>query len=300
MTFLHNKKGIALPIVIMVTTLLMILVAGLINLAVQDKQMTGSEVSMTKALYLADAGVEFAISRLKENSTWTGTNGFIQINSDPRQVVQINVSTSVGSWQIASTGQFKDQNGKVLSSKTINAVVRKTDHLSPGDFKDKVPNLSQVDRNLNRNNQFNMTPTKSDDAGKYYYEGDIDISGFYEGNWLLAIDGNVTISNALIPSPGNEGILVIICSGDVVFTAPGNSSKEARAVIYCNNYIGTPGTTLQGKIIADNIILQGNPSGRHSDLAKYIEDQTYFHEADQAFGLGKMLLVDWQELYPVF
>lgn len=253
---------------------------------------------MTKALYLADAGVELAISRLKENSTWTGTNGFIQINSDPRQAVKINVSTSVGSWQIASTGQYKDGNGKLLSSKTINAVVRKTDHLSPGDFKDKVPDLRQVARNLNGNNMFNMTPTKSDDAGKYYYEGDIEIFGSYEGNWLLAIDGNVTIRNDLLPHRG--GILVIVCSGDVVFSAPGNSSKEARAVIYCKNYIGTPGTTLQGKIMADNIILQGNPTGRHSNPAKYIEDQTYFHEADEAFGLGKMLLVDWRELYPVF
>lgn len=315
MRVLQNNKGIALSIVIMVTTLLLVLVSGIIALATQEKQLAGSEEDMTKALYLADAGIELAIDKLNKDSTWTGSGGYISLGPDLRGFVKVDVTSFGNTWKITSNGQYRDESGKILSSRTYLAdLLKSVEYLTPNDYKGKIPDLSQLDNNIK--GTFNITPYQEKDAGKYYYTGNLEIFGKYEGSWLIVVEGNVTITNNLEPQPNKNGVLVIIASGNVTLSGQGNSSKTARAVIICPHYVGTPNSVLTGKIISDNIELQegdegnvqnngngngkGNGNGNSNDKAIYIEDNDYYDTAVLHLGLGKITLVNWQELYRVF
>ncbi|AEF95013.1 hypothetical protein Desca_2174 [Desulfotomaculum nigrificans CO-1-SRB] len=300
---LKRCQGIALPVVIMVTTLLMVLVAGLITLTTQEKQNAGNEVNMTKALYLADAGIEMAMQQLENDFSWQAP---INHNFDNMQTVEVTITPQdAETRQIKATGIIKDEQGKTLAQKDLVATVSKS--ISPAQYKDK-PQLPAV------NNIFDISktlPNTEDDKKIYYYKGNLSISGTYSGKWLIAVDGNVTIADDLSPANPHQGnphdlvddVLVIICSGNVQVLNYGNGNggnpTDVWAVVYTKKYTGNPHTRLNGKIVGDYELIQ--PNARYNDedtnkVERFVRSfYTYF-----SLNLNKPVLVKWQELYPVF
>ncbi|MFZ5611268.1 MAG: hypothetical protein ACOY3U_03645, partial [Bacillota bacterium] len=179
---LKDKTGVALPVVIMVTTILMVLVGVFIEYASQEKQSSADEVNMTRALYLADAGTEMCMHELKVKDFKLGDDWSTgaQLNNDPRQEVQIKLTgqSDGEEWNLESTGIYKDQKGRPLSTKTIVATVKKS--LTPDQYQSTGIPVSSQTMDLTNNS-----------AGVYYRKGDLNLSGIYEGQWLIAVDGNV-------------------------------------------------------------------------------------------------------------
>lgn len=61
------QKGVALVTVLLLTLLLLVFAGSLIQLVTVDRRMSASQVAMTRALYLAEAGVEMMVARLAGN-----------------------------------------------------------------------------------------------------------------------------------------------------------------------------------------------------------------------------------------
>ncbi|NHM27804.1 DUF342 domain-containing protein [Desulfofundulus sp. TPOSR] len=61
------QKGAALVTVLLLTLLLLVFAGSLVQLTTVDRRMSASQVAMTRALYLAEAGVEMMVARLAGN-----------------------------------------------------------------------------------------------------------------------------------------------------------------------------------------------------------------------------------------
>ncbi len=61
------QKGAALVTVILLTLLLLVFAGSLVQLTAVDKRVSAGQVAMTRALYLAEAGVEMMVARLAGN-----------------------------------------------------------------------------------------------------------------------------------------------------------------------------------------------------------------------------------------
>jgi Tfp pilus assembly protein PilX len=61
------KKGVALVLAIFILVFISILVVALLNLLTSDLVITNNHLGRLKALYIAEAGVEHAISLLRTN-----------------------------------------------------------------------------------------------------------------------------------------------------------------------------------------------------------------------------------------
>ena len=59
-----NKKGVALLLALFTLTFVSMLVVTFIDITTSDLQITANHLARNKALYIADAGIEYVISRL--------------------------------------------------------------------------------------------------------------------------------------------------------------------------------------------------------------------------------------------
>ncbi len=84
--------------------------------------------------------------------------------------------------------------------------------------------------------------------GIYFLAGDCTLSGSYEGNTLLVVDGNVTLGN-LIKNSTNDS-LVILVSGPVNFT--GNGAK-VDALLYAGEFNHSRSPIIGGSLLAENL-----------------------------------------------
>jgi Tfp pilus assembly protein PilX len=69
-----NKKAVALVLAIFILVFISILVVALLNLLTSDLVITANHLGRLNALYIAEAGVEDAISQLRINRNWTASN----------------------------------------------------------------------------------------------------------------------------------------------------------------------------------------------------------------------------------
>ncbi|MEW6425576.1 MAG: PilX N-terminal domain-containing pilus assembly protein [Bacillota bacterium] len=63
-THVGTQKGAALVTVVLLTLVLLVFAGSLVQLAAVDKRVAASQVAMTQALYLAEAGAEMTVARL--------------------------------------------------------------------------------------------------------------------------------------------------------------------------------------------------------------------------------------------
>ena len=68
-----NKKAVALVLAMFILVFISILVVAFLNLLTSDLVITTNHLGRLKALYIAEAGVEYAISRLRADKNWSVT-----------------------------------------------------------------------------------------------------------------------------------------------------------------------------------------------------------------------------------
>ncbi|AEG61316.1 PilX N-terminal domain-containing pilus assembly protein [Desulforamulus ruminis] len=305
-----GNQGAALPAVIMITTLLMILAGIFIQVAHQERQSSADEVNMTKALYLADAGVELTLQELQDLEWgWSKTEGkvFYLNNDDPKQEVEIKYlpeTSGAEKWDFESTGKYKDQEGRLLSAKILSATVQKS--LTPQTYIEERSFTAGVDLG------------NEDLAGTYYHQGDLTLSGIYRGRWLIAVDGNVTIEGDLKPpdpwqeykkkdpGPGESpevkhNVFLIISSGTVEVLPGSTGEKEVWTVIYAKNFIERRNSNTLGEITAGTVFRE-DPKKMKVEEQQVVE--AFVQETknpNDSFDLDyRAVLVRWREKYPVF
>lgn len=68
-----SEKGLALVVVLLVTTVLFLLGSALLSLAVTEKKIASNQIDEVKALNIAEAGVEMVLNELKKDPKWEPT-----------------------------------------------------------------------------------------------------------------------------------------------------------------------------------------------------------------------------------
>ena len=81
MKYFIGKKGFSLILALFIILLLSGIVAALSSIFVTDIKIVDNHSRQLKALYIADAGVEYAISRLVQNRAWRANNLSIEFPS---------------------------------------------------------------------------------------------------------------------------------------------------------------------------------------------------------------------------
>jgi type II secretory pathway component PulK len=98
-----NKKGAALLLALFSLIVVSMLVAAFLEAVTIDLQIVNNLELRNKALYIADAGVEYAIYQLKSNKNWSGTGGAVNF---PNSNSNYNVTYSNVSGKITSIGSL--------------------------------------------------------------------------------------------------------------------------------------------------------------------------------------------------
>lgn len=68
-----HKKGAALLLAIFSLIIISLLVTAFLEFTTIDLQIIGNHLMRNQALYIADAGIEYAISQLRINNNWKQT-----------------------------------------------------------------------------------------------------------------------------------------------------------------------------------------------------------------------------------
>lgn len=79
--FLWCRRGSALPAVLLVTLVLSLLGTGLLNLALSERQGAATDLKISQAFYLAEAGINLALANLRRDPGWRGGLNNIQLTS---------------------------------------------------------------------------------------------------------------------------------------------------------------------------------------------------------------------------
>ncbi|RKY32169.1 MAG: hypothetical protein DRP74_03165 [Candidatus Omnitrophota bacterium] len=66
-----NKKGVAFILALFILVLVSILVVAFIDLVTSDLRITNNHLARLKAIYIADAGIEYAVSQLRVDRNWS-------------------------------------------------------------------------------------------------------------------------------------------------------------------------------------------------------------------------------------
>ncbi len=104
----NSEKGQIMVIGILSIAVLLVIGGTLVFVAVNDRIQSVRSEQATKAFYVADAGIEYAIYRLRSSSaTFIASNTSIP-NTDGTFDVSVSTTDIVNRYQIASTGHYPD------------------------------------------------------------------------------------------------------------------------------------------------------------------------------------------------
>ena len=99
------RRGSALPVVLLITLVLSLLGAGLLNLALSERQGAANEVKITQASYLAEAGINLALARLRQNPGWRDGLGQTSLPGVQGYIQRVDISQQVLSYRLRSLAQ---------------------------------------------------------------------------------------------------------------------------------------------------------------------------------------------------
>lgn len=99
----QHEDGVVLLITVFLVAFSSLLVGGLLHSLTTDLQIAHNHLYSTKALYIADAGIEHALNELRNNPapTWPHTETFPAGSSSQ---FTVNVTGSAPTYVITSTG----------------------------------------------------------------------------------------------------------------------------------------------------------------------------------------------------
>ena len=98
----RHRHGTVLLVVVFATALMAVLVSGMLQINIEDVQITRNQISAAEALAVAEAGLNDAMAELKADSNWQA--GFSQKSFPGGGDYTVVVENS----QITSTGRSAD------------------------------------------------------------------------------------------------------------------------------------------------------------------------------------------------
>jgi type II secretory pathway component PulK len=111
-----NKKGVALLLALFTLLIVSLLVVAFYELITIDLQITSNHLKRNQALYIADAGVEYAISRLRLNRS--NFSQGVEFPSGSGNNYNVNVtSVDISAKIILSTGTLASGEAVRLEAK---------------------------------------------------------------------------------------------------------------------------------------------------------------------------------------
>lgn len=110
-----NRKGVALLLALFILILASLLVIAFLELTTTDLSITSNHLTRNQALYIADAGVEYAISILKSDKS-NFSSGAIEFPSGSANTYSVTYSSISG--KIIPDSQSL---GKITSVATLNS-----------------------------------------------------------------------------------------------------------------------------------------------------------------------------------
>lgn len=90
-----DRRGVALLLALFILMLVSLLVIAFLELTTTDLQIVGNHLARGQAVYIADAGVEYGISRLK-NSKLDFTSGPIEFPPDSGNTYGVTYNSNSG------------------------------------------------------------------------------------------------------------------------------------------------------------------------------------------------------------
>lgn len=100
---MNNKRGVALLLALFTLLIISLLVVAFLEVTTSDLQIVSNHLNRNKALYIAEAGVEYAVSRLKTSkSDFTVNNVQLPAGSGN----SYNVTYTSASGNITSKGSL--------------------------------------------------------------------------------------------------------------------------------------------------------------------------------------------------
>lgn len=110
---IEQKKGVALLLALFTLVIVSLLLAAFLENTTTDLKITDNLLNRSKALYIADAGIEYAISRLRQNP-----NDFTQkIEFIPGSGNVYEVTYSSKSGTIVSIGRLVTSEEVIIEAK---------------------------------------------------------------------------------------------------------------------------------------------------------------------------------------
>ena len=101
-----RKKGVALLLALFTLSIASLLVVAFLELTTTDLQIVSNHNLRNQALYIADAGVEYAIYQLRNNKNWSGTGGTVELPSGSGNNYNVTCSNISGKITITSIGSL--------------------------------------------------------------------------------------------------------------------------------------------------------------------------------------------------
>jgi cytoskeletal protein CcmA (bactofilin family) len=135
---MRNKQGTVLIAVYLVIVVLLIIGAAFILRSISENRVAKKQTDLAKALYIAEGGIENAISSLPDSPL----SGFI--GEGEYNTVTTPISGYTNRWTIVSTGSIPNSTAKNKVEKTIRVVVEKI----PGGDPSGVTNAIETNGDL--------------------------------------------------------------------------------------------------------------------------------------------------------
>jgi Tfp pilus assembly protein PilV len=107
-----DKKGVALLLALLTLLIVSLLLVAFLEFTTIDLQITSNLLNRNQALYIADAGIEYAASRLRNNK-----NSFSQVIVFPSAGNSYSVTYSNTSGIITSVGRLSSGEQVSLEAK---------------------------------------------------------------------------------------------------------------------------------------------------------------------------------------
>lgn len=111
-----HKKGAALLLAIFSLILISLLVVAFLEVTTIDLQIISNHLMRNQALYIADAGIEYAISQLRINDNWKKTPRPIELpagSGNTYDVTYSDVSGKINSKATLTSGQEINLEAKI-------------------------------------------------------------------------------------------------------------------------------------------------------------------------------------------
>ncbi|MBC7325933.1 MAG: hypothetical protein H5T99_11580, partial [Moorella sp. (in: Bacteria)] len=101
-----QQRGSALPGVLLAILVLSLLGAGLLSLSMVERQGAANEVKITQATYLAEAGINLALARLRHDPAWRDGLGETYLPPARGRIISVSVVSQAASYRLRSVGEI--------------------------------------------------------------------------------------------------------------------------------------------------------------------------------------------------